>query len=103
MIFVKAVETLDHFPSIAELGAIATKIGIYPESGVNIPEENKDCFGCGGTGYVFVLSNDDRHESIASCERCERGRYFSSQVHKPCIPSLSRCEKKGWKFLKLVP
>jgi hypothetical protein len=67
-----AQETLDHFPSIAQLEQLAKEKGFLQTSGwkyFTVP----DCMACGGVGWHYVFRMD-KQEAVVACDDCGAGR-----------------------------
>jgi hypothetical protein len=68
----RAVETLDHFPSIAQVEAIASELGETLNSGWKYLE-SPDCLRCGGPGWHWALDLEGRRGPVA-CDSCRAGK-----------------------------
>lgn len=73
----KACETLDHYPSISQLGGIAVILGIAVEG--TSDSNPRACEKCNFTGLI-LLENEAGHNLAWSCPDCERGVALSSKI-----------------------
>lgn len=72
MLMDRAVETLDHFPSIVQCEEIAKDLGFKHASGWKYFEVD-DCLVCGGAGWHWVKRPDDG-EGVVACDDCRAGK-----------------------------
>lgn len=77
-----AIDTMDHFPSIAELAGISEKLGLAHSHRWKYFEVD-DCFTCGGTGWHFAFRKDGP-ECIVACDDCRAGKNMQA-APKPHI------------------
>jgi hypothetical protein len=68
----RAVTTLEHFPSIAQLENIAVELGISSRTGWKYLEV-ADCLCCGGPGWHYVKTPKGS-EAVVACDDCRAGK-----------------------------
>jgi len=68
----RAVETMEHFPSIAQMETLAQELGFSAETSWKYFEE-ESCFNCGGRGWHYVLRSDGGM-GVVACDDCRAGK-----------------------------
>lgn len=93
LVLKRAVETLDHFPSIHQTKEIADWLQANkPKTNNKTRIIEKDCPDCCGDGLVF-MRNELNAKYIFSCMTCENGRIQREASH--CAPPTSTGYDKG--------
>jgi hypothetical protein len=82
----RAVETLDHFPAIAQLEKIALELDVtgaqkwaYEQASI------ASCSQCEGCGYVWVFNPQQGFEGIVCCDDCPTGKNLQIAPEKTRI------------------
>lgn len=71
----RAVETLDHFPSIAQLEEIAREMNMANETRWHHKTGSEDsCRLCHGCGWVYAWQESQRCEVVVACDDCPAGK-----------------------------
>lgn len=85
----KAVEKLDHFPSISQLEEIAQELGIRHGSGWKYLEV-ADCLHCGGCGWHWAKDKEARR-GVLACDFCEAGKNLQKGPKGQITHTLKQC------------
>lgn len=78
-ILIEAAQTLDHFPSLAELEDLSS--GFSTTTTVAIKHE--DCDNCDSRGYELWY-DDSVHTCIVACNKCNRGKVYATDKKYGC-------------------
>jgi len=68
----RAVETIEHFPSIAQMETLAAELGFSAKSNWNYFDQ-PNCFNCGGGGWHYVWRKNGG-SGVVACDDCRAGK-----------------------------
>jgi hypothetical protein len=94
MVLQKAVETLDHFPSISQIKEIADSFMANKTTRSESRIVCDSCPDCMGDGLLFLF-NEHGYRYVFSCGSCRNGE-IQRQISGQAAPHVSVGEKQGF-------